>query len=209
MDKEMFEEMIMDWQADNAPEYDDLEIEEIKAENGKLIAIAHDEKSDYQLSDDGAGNIVINYLSTGWGGNRSGAGRPPVEDKRTSRSIKFSDAEWETVKQKADAAGTTISEYVREKALNCEVEDLIMEKKFISLADLRYDLVDFYDSEGNKHLDNNFIGVYGNQVDGWDTAYYEEGRNEIIIEDIYEKDGETGELVLIDMDEIEMSIRSM
>ena len=117
MDKEMFEEMIRDWQADNAPEYDDLEIEEIKVESGRLICIAHDEKNDYQLSDDGAGNIVINYLSTGWGGSRSGAGRPPVDDKRTSRSIKFSDAEWEAVKEKADAAETTISEYVRTKAL--------------------------------------------------------------------------------------------
>jgi hypothetical protein len=81
MDKEMFEEMIRDWQADNAPEYDDLEIEEIKVENGELVAIAHDGKSDYRLSDDGTGNIVINYLSTGWGGSRKGAGRPATGRK--------------------------------------------------------------------------------------------------------------------------------
>lgn len=51
------------------------------------------------------------------GGKREGAGRPPAEDKRISRSIKFSDVEWEIVKQKADAAGKTISDYIRMKAL--------------------------------------------------------------------------------------------
>jgi hypothetical protein len=51
------------------------------------------------------------------GGAREGAGRPSVGDKRTSRSIKFSDAEWETARRKANAAGKTISDYVRMKAL--------------------------------------------------------------------------------------------
>lgn len=62
MEKEMFEEMIADWRADNAPEYDGLEITDIKSENGKFEAIAEDEKTTYSLTDDGTGNIIINYL---------------------------------------------------------------------------------------------------------------------------------------------------
>ena len=63
-DKDTFEEMIKDWQDDNAPEYDDLEITEVKRAEKGWIAIANDEKTQYQLSDDGTGNIVINYLGT-------------------------------------------------------------------------------------------------------------------------------------------------
>lgn len=51
------------------------------------------------------------------GGPRPGAGRPSVNNKRISRSIKFSNDEWDTVKQKANAAGVTASEYVRKKSL--------------------------------------------------------------------------------------------
>jgi hypothetical protein len=62
MEKEMFEEMIRDWQADNADEYGELEIDDAVIEGGKWIAVAHDDKNDYQLSDDGTGNIRIDYL---------------------------------------------------------------------------------------------------------------------------------------------------
>ena len=65
-DKEDFKEMIKDWQADNSPEMDDLEIEEIEfdEENKRWVAYAQDEKESYTLTDDGAGNIVINYSGT-------------------------------------------------------------------------------------------------------------------------------------------------
>jgi len=52
------------------------------------------------------------------GGARPGAGRPPAEDKRIARSIKFSDAEWAEVKEKAEAAATTISDYIRGRVLD-------------------------------------------------------------------------------------------
>lgn len=62
--KEIFEEMIRDWQADNSPEYNDLEIEEIivDGDSKEWVAYCHDEKANYCLTDDGNGNIVINYL---------------------------------------------------------------------------------------------------------------------------------------------------
>ena len=63
-DKDDFVEMIRDWQADGAPEYDNLEIEEPKIENGKWVAYTHDGKTTYSLADDGTGNIVINYIGT-------------------------------------------------------------------------------------------------------------------------------------------------
>lgn len=51
------------------------------------------------------------------GGKRPGAGRPPVEDKRTIRAVKMTDQEWQRIKQLARAEGLTASEYVRRKAL--------------------------------------------------------------------------------------------
>jgi hypothetical protein len=63
MYRDDFEEMIKDWQADHAPEYDDLEIDDINFEDGRWIAVAHDKEHTYQLSDEG-GDIIINYLGT-------------------------------------------------------------------------------------------------------------------------------------------------
>jgi|GEM_PF-5859793 len=64
-DKDTFVEMIRDWRADNAPECDDLEVDEIEfdTDTQSWEAYAHDEKTNYSLTDDGRGNIVINYLS--------------------------------------------------------------------------------------------------------------------------------------------------
>ena len=63
MNRNDFMEMIRDWQADNAPEYNDLEINEpeIDEDTGKWEAIAHDGKTSYIITDDD-GNIIINYL---------------------------------------------------------------------------------------------------------------------------------------------------
>jgi len=65
-DKEIFEEMIRDWKADNSPEYDNLEIEEIYFDEDaqEWGAYVQDEKTTYSLTDDGTGNIVINYSGT-------------------------------------------------------------------------------------------------------------------------------------------------
>lgn len=60
--KGMFEEMVRDFIADQPEERADLEINKIKKESGKWVAYAHDEKANYQLNDDGTGNIVINYI---------------------------------------------------------------------------------------------------------------------------------------------------
>jgi len=64
--KETFEEMIRDWKADNSPEYGDLEIIEIEflEDTQEWVAVAEDDKSSYSLTDDGLGNIVINYSGT-------------------------------------------------------------------------------------------------------------------------------------------------
>ena len=86
-DKDDFLEMIKDWQADHAPEMDDLEIEEIEIDEdtNAWIAYAKDGKNSYCLTDDGTGNIIINYLgSKSWGGKREGAGRPATGRKRQS-----------------------------------------------------------------------------------------------------------------------------
>ena len=52
------------------------------------------------------------------GGKREGAGRKPLaEERRTSRSIKFSSAEWEQVQERAKQEGISASEYVRRATL--------------------------------------------------------------------------------------------
>ena len=63
-DKDTFIGMIEDWQADNAPQYDDLTIGDITNDGGKWQAYVTDDKTAYTLADDGTGNIVINYLGT-------------------------------------------------------------------------------------------------------------------------------------------------
>ena len=53
------------------------------------------------------------------GGHRPGAGRPSLPDRevRKGRSIKFSDAEWGFIKEKAEKEGLSISEFVRNRSL--------------------------------------------------------------------------------------------
>ncbi len=52
-----------------------------------------------------------------WGGRRSGAGRPQAEEPRKSRSMKFTDEEWNRVKAAASREGVSASEYVRRRVL--------------------------------------------------------------------------------------------
>jgi len=47
-----------------------------------------------------------------WGGKREGAGRPKSETARESRHIKFSDEEWDMIKQKAARRGLSLREYI-------------------------------------------------------------------------------------------------
>ena len=63
---ETLRQMIFDWQADNAPNYDDLIIDEIifNKDFVRFEAIAHDEKTIYSLMDDGTNNIMINYVGS-------------------------------------------------------------------------------------------------------------------------------------------------
>lgn len=60
--KEVFEIMIQNWLADNADEMKDLEITEIALTDDGFEAYAHDEKAEYVLTDDGYGNIQIDYI---------------------------------------------------------------------------------------------------------------------------------------------------
>ncbi len=60
--KDDFAEMIHDWQADNAEEMAGLIIDEIELNEGQWQAAAHDKTTSYIITDDGTGNIIINYL---------------------------------------------------------------------------------------------------------------------------------------------------
>jgi hypothetical protein len=72
-------------------------------------------------------------------------------------------------------------------------------KKFISFYELGYD-GEFFDSEGVKHRDNRFIGVYGDPDDGWTLAYCDAVTGEIHEEDIFQY--VDGEKMLVDIDVI-------
>lgn len=54
------------------------------------------------------------------GGKRQGAGRPALEHTKKNRSIKFTDGEWETVKEKAKEENLTTSDYVRKQTLDAK-----------------------------------------------------------------------------------------
>lgn len=55
------------------------------------------------------------------GGVREGAGRKPRTDvKATNRTVRFTDDEWDTVKQRAFSANKTVSDYIRGKVLEKE-----------------------------------------------------------------------------------------
>ena len=60
-----------------------------------------------------------NYEEYTHGGARQGSGRPnlPDEDLKKARSIKFSDTEWNHLKQEAKRQNITASEYIRSKVL--------------------------------------------------------------------------------------------
>ena len=64
--KGAFKEMVRDFIVDHAPEYDDLEIDECEfdADSQEWTAYCHDEKTTYSISDDGTGNLAINYVGT-------------------------------------------------------------------------------------------------------------------------------------------------
>jgi hypothetical protein len=74
-----------------------------------------------------------------------------------------------------------------------------MEKKFYSFQDLGYDST-FYNSEGVRHLDNRFIGVYGSPDDGWTLAYCDSVTGEIYEQDIFED--VDGEKILVDIETV-------
>ncbi len=56
----------------------------------------------------------------GHGGYRPGSGRPPVDEKRSPRTFKATDAEWKQIQKNAKIAGMNTSEYIRSKTLAAE-----------------------------------------------------------------------------------------
>lgn len=62
--KEKFESALDDWRADNAGDFDDLEIVEIYEEDGECKALAQDGRCSYEISDRGNENLEMNYLGT-------------------------------------------------------------------------------------------------------------------------------------------------
>ena len=51
--------------------------------------------------------------------NPKGAGRKPIDEavKAKNRSVKFTDAEWEEIRAKAEAEGISRAEYIKRKVL--------------------------------------------------------------------------------------------
>lgn len=59
-------------------------------------------------------------------------------------------------------------------------------KKFVSFYEMGYTDAEFYDSEGYKHRDNRFIGVYGDPDNGFVLAYCDSTTGEIHYQDIFQ-----------------------
>lgn len=74
-----------------------------------------------------------------------------------------------------------------------------MVKNFISFEDMGYQNSEkFFDSQGNIHLDNGFIGVWGNKDEGWILAYCDSVTSEIIPQDIFNEDNELIDIELLE-----------
>ena len=73
-------------------------------------------------------------------------------------------------------------------------------RKFVSFYEMGYTDAEFYDSEGNKHLDNRFIGIHGSHDDGWTLAYCDSVTGKIYEQDIFEE--VDGEKTLVDIDTV-------
>ena len=63
MTEDDFIEMVRDWFFDNQEEMEELTIDQYVFEEGRWVAYAHDADCVYSLTDDGEGNIQINYVS--------------------------------------------------------------------------------------------------------------------------------------------------
>jgi transcriptional regulator with XRE-family HTH domain len=76
------------------------------------------------------------------------------------------------------------------------------EKVFKSMADLGYHEEEpwyqMYDGQVWRHTDRNFYGIYGNEVDGWELAYWGEDMDEPWVSNMY-YDEECNTPVDIDM----------
>ena len=73
-------------------------------------------------------------------------------------------------------------------------------KKFVSFYEMGYQDGEFYNSEGVKHRDNRFIGVYGEPDNGFALAYCDSTTAEIYEQDIFEEID--GKKMLVDIDTI-------
>ena len=84
------------------------------------------------------------------------------------------------------------------------VSDLYKEKfnakRFVSFYEMGYTDAEFYDSAGNRHRDNRFIGVYGDPNNGFALAYCDSTTAEIYEQDIFEEID--GKKMLIDVETI-------
>src|SRR5690606_24842981 len=76
------------------------------------------------------------------GGSRPGAGRPPLPEGevRKARSVKFSDAEWEAVKEMATMAGISTSEFIRMRALESTDEWLLEQIRQVANDQTDFDI---------------------------------------------------------------------
>lgn len=66
MTKELFEIMVDDFMSDQTTEFenDPLIIEGIEQDNFGFVCYAKDSKNNYELRNDGEGNIVLSYIGT-------------------------------------------------------------------------------------------------------------------------------------------------
>ena len=74
-------------------------------------------------------------------------------------------------------------------------------KRFVSFYEMGYD-GEFFDSEGVKHRDNRFIGVYGDPNNGFALAYCDSTTAEIYEQDIFVY--VNGEKTLVDIELLEI-----
>lgn len=100
----------------------------------------------------------------------AGPGRPPIaaNEKRTTRTFKATDVEWQAIQQRAAAAGLSASEFIRLKTIGEDTVKEVSYGLFKIIGDRADEAADALDRE-ERNLDYLYDGIAPSR-DGYEEA---------------------------------------
>jgi hypothetical protein len=96
------------------------------------------------------------------------AGRPAVTEKRTTRTFKATDAEWQAIQEKAAVVGQSASEFIRSKTIGEDTVKEVTYGLYRIIGDRAAEAAESLDQE-ERNLDYLYDGIAPNR-DGYEEA---------------------------------------